>query len=128
MTELFVAWAAADAAVDPGAAGSLLDSLLRWAKIETGWQAGLVVFGFVAQGLFFLRWVIQWIATERRGESHVPVLFWWVSLVGASLLFVYFALRAEPVGMLGQSIGWLVYARNLHLLRKKPLPPGGAGP
>jgi len=115
MNDLLVAWAAADA----GAADSLLDAALRWAKIDTGWELGLVVFGLVAQALFFLRWVIQWIATERRGESHVPVLFWWVSLVGASLLFVYFAFRREPVGMLGQSIGWVVYMRNLHLLRKK---------
>ena len=56
---------------------------------------------------------------ERRGKSHIPEFFWWLSLSGATLLLVYFTLRGEPVGMLGQSVGWLVYSRNLYLFRAK---------
>ena len=120
MTEMTFGWAAAD----PDAAATLLDAVMRWANIETGFQRGLVLFGLGAQVLFVLRWVIQWIATERVGESHIPVVFWWVSLLGATLLVVYFVLRGDPVGILGQSVGWLVYARNLHLLRKKRMKEG----
>jgi lipid-A-disaccharide synthase-like uncharacterized protein len=95
------------------------DALKTWAKAETGWQLALVGFGVIAQGLFLCRWIVQWIATERRGESHVPVGFWWLSLAGATLLFVYFVLRGEPVGVIGQSIGWTVYSRNLYLIHKR---------
>jgi lipid-A-disaccharide synthase-like uncharacterized protein len=99
-------------------AHGLLQGLLDWAKVDTGWELGLIVFGLFAQSLFFGRWLVQWIATERRGMSHVPELFWWMSLFGATLLFVYFLLRGEPVGLIGQSIGWTVYCRNLHLIHK----------
>ncbi|MBT8487019.1 MAG: hypothetical protein HKO59_11700 [Phycisphaerales bacterium] len=73
--------------------------------------------------LFFARWLVQWVATERRGVSHVPEQFWWLSLAGATLLLVYFTLRGELVGMLGQSVGWFVYARNLMLIRGAARPP-----
>ena len=107
------------AAAGPDSGASAMDVLMDWAKVDSTWQLVLIVFGIAAQSLFFGRWLVQWIATEKRGESHVPVLFWWMSLVGASLLFTYFLLRGEPVGMLGQSVGWTVYIRNLYLIRKK---------
>ena len=115
---------------DPQAPASTLDALMQWAKVDNTWQLILVVFGIVAQAMFFGRWLVQWIATERRGESHVPITFWWMSLAGASMLFIYFTLRGEPVGMLGQCVGWTVYTRNLYLIHKKrhALPPGYADP
>ncbi len=117
------------AAADPGAARTLLDSILSWANLDGGWELAVLVFGLLAQALFFARWFVQWLATERRGESHVPESFWWISLAGAVLLFAYFALRGEPVGMLGQSAGWAIYARNLYLIRRRgSLPANAAGP
>ena len=104
---------------DAEAARSTIESVMLWAKVETPWQLVLVAFGVFAQLMFAGRWLVQWIATERRRRSHVPVLFWWLSLLGASMLFVYFTLRGEPVGMLGQSIGWVIYLRNLQLIRRK---------
>jgi len=101
------------------AAPSLAQRLMEWAKVSEPWELWLVAFGLAAQMLFFGRWIVQWIASERRGESHMPELFWWLSLVGASLLLIYFLLRGEPVGVLGQSVGWAVYTRNLCLLKKK---------
>ena len=95
----------------------------RWANAESPGELVLLVFGLLAQAIFFGRWVVQWLASERRGESHMPELFWWLSLLGASMLLVYFILRHEPVGMIGQCVGWTVYARNLHLIhraRRKP--------
>jgi len=99
--------------------GSFTEAVLRWAKVESTWGLVLVIFGIFAQAMFFMRWLIQWIASERKGESHMPDLFWWLSLAGASLLLVYFILRGEPVGVLGQSVGWIVYGRNLYLIKKK---------
>ncbi len=97
----------------------MLDSFLEWAHVDSAWELWLIVFGLGAQSLFFARWLVQWIAIERRGESHMPVAFWWVSLVGASLMLVYFLLRGEPVGAIGQCVGWAVYSRNLMLIRRK---------
>jgi lipid-A-disaccharide synthase-like uncharacterized protein len=90
----------------------------RWANAESPGELVLLVFGVLAQMIFFGRWVVQWIASERRGTSHMPELFWWLSLLGASMLLVYFFLRREPVGILGQCVGWTVYARNLHLIHR----------
>ncbi len=77
--------------------------------------------GFVAQGMFFSRFLFQWLASERRGHSYVPVYFWWISLGGALLLLVYlFGLERPPVPIiLGQGVGLFVYSRNLVLIRRK---------
>lgn len=98
---------------------SFSNRILEWANISEPWEIGLIAFGLGAQILFFCRWIVQWYVSEKRGESHIPDLFWWLSLAGASLLLVYFILRGEPVGVLGQSVGWIVYFRNLHLIRRK---------
>jgi lipid-A-disaccharide synthase-like uncharacterized protein len=75
-----------------------------------------VALGLLGQVLFAGRMVVQWLTSERRGRSVVPVTFWWMSLVGASMLLAYFVWRKDVVGVLGQSTGWLIYARNLHLI------------
>lgn len=106
------------ATVPAAESDSWLQTLLHWADAESPWQLGLVAFGLIAQCLFFGRWIIQVVATERRKESHIPEMFWWMSLSGASMLFVYFLLRGEPVGLIGQSVGWTVYIRNLHHIRR----------
>lgn len=105
--------------VDDSTPSTFVDAIQRWANIESPAEQALLVFGLFAQALFFMRWVVQWIATERRKDSHIPVLFWWISLAGASMMFLYFALRGDIVGILGQSVGWTVYLRNLMLIRRK---------
>lgn len=72
-----------------------------------------VVFGFAGQGVFTARMIIQWQASEKAKSSIVPPAFWWLSILGASMLMVYFVWRKDIVGFLGQSTGWLVYIRNL---------------
>ena len=79
----------------------------------------LLVLGLVAQTLFFSRFLIQWIASERQGRSVMPVSFWYLSAVGGGLLFVYAILRRDPVFMFGQGGGLLVYIRNLFLINKE---------
>lgn len=103
--------------VDP--ASPLPEWVQTWLDVHQPWELWWLVFGFVAQAMFFCRWVIQWIASEKRRESHVPELFWWLSLAGATMTLVYFIGRREPIGVLGQSVGWIVYGRNLYLIRKK---------
>ena len=80
-----------------------------------------VIIGFTGQAAFSLRFLVQWIASERAKRSVIPVSFWWFSLVGTALLFSYAVSRGDPVFIVGQSLGFIIYIRNLTLL-------GGAAP
>ena len=72
---------------------------------------------------FLIVRVIQWIASERKAESRVPVAFWYMSLVGGLITLAYAIYRRDPVFIAGQSIGALVYIRNLMLIyRQGPRP------
>jgi lipid-A-disaccharide synthase-like uncharacterized protein len=77
----------------------------------------VLAFGFSGQALFSARFLIQWIASERQRKSVVPVLFWYFSLAGGLTLFLYAIYREDPVFMLGQGFGLIVYIRNLWLIR-----------
>ena len=74
---------------------------------------GWVVLGFVAQGFFTMRFVVQWIASERARRSVIPVAFWFFSIGGGVLLLLYALYIRDPVFILGQGFGVFVYARNL---------------
>ena len=76
----------------------------------------LLAVGFVGQAMFTARFVVQWLASERRGDSVVPVAFWWLSLAGGATLLGYAIGRREPVFAVGQAMGLIVYVRNLMLL------------
>ncbi len=89
----------------------------RWLDVTQPWELWWLGLGLVAQAAFFGRWVIQWVASERRRESVMPVLFWWCSLIGATMLLIYFVGRREPIGVLGQTVGWIVYSRNLYFIK-----------
>lgn len=73
------------------------------------------IFGFVAQGVFFLRFVVQWIASEREGKSIIPLAFWYLSIAGALMILVYAMVRRDPVFIVGQAIALAIYLRNIHL-------------
>lgn len=81
--------------------------------------AAWTVLGLVAQCCFFMRFLVQWIVSERRGESVIPVSFWYWSLVGSSGLLVYAVHVNDPVFILGQSTGFFIYIRNLAMVRRK---------
>ena len=79
-----------------------------------------IVLGFAAQALFTMRFLVQWIASERAGRSVVPMAFWVFSIGGGVLLFVYALYRRDPVFILGQGLGVFIYLRNLYfVLREK---------
>src|SRR6476646_769131 len=75
--------------------------------------------GFLGQGIFFMRWVVQWLASERSAESRVPIGFWYLSMVGGLITLAYAIYRKDPVFIAGQSIGTFVYIRNLMLIQKQ---------
>lgn len=81
-----------------------------------------VALGLLGQVLFTGRMVVQWLVSEKKSRSVVPVSFWWMSLSGASMLILYFIWRQDIVGILGQATGWFIYLRNLTLIygRRKP--------
>jgi lipid-A-disaccharide synthase-like uncharacterized protein len=80
---------------------------------------GWVVLGFLGQILFTARFVVQWLASERAGRSIIPVSFWFFSIGGAVLLFVYSVYRRDPVFIAGQGLGLGIYFRNLALIAKE---------
>ena len=75
-----------------------------------------VVLGFVAQGFFTMRFLVQWIASERARKSVIPVAFWFFSIGGGLLLLVYALYRKDPVFIAGQAFGLVVYIRNLYFV------------
>ncbi len=75
-----------------------------------------VLLGFAAQALFTMRFLVQWIASERAGRSVVPTAFWVFSIGGGVLLLAYALYRKDPVFIAGQAFGVFVYLRNLHFV------------
>ncbi|MCC6660805.1 MAG: lipid-A-disaccharide synthase N-terminal domain-containing protein [Phycisphaerales bacterium] len=84
----------------------------------TSW-AGIawVTVGFLGQVCFSGRMFLQWLVSERKQASIVTSSFWWFSLAGGLMLFCYFVWRRDLVGVLGQSSGIVIYARNIQLIR-----------
>jgi lipid-A-disaccharide synthase-like uncharacterized protein len=76
----------------------------------------LVLVGYAGQALFTMRFVVQWIASERAKKSVFPVAFWFFSIGGGLLLFVYALIKEDPVFILGQGFGVFVYLRNLYFV------------
>lgn len=81
-------------------------------RITTFW----LVVGFAGQALFSCRFLLQWVASEKRKRSVMPIGFWFLSLGGSFLLLIYAIHRRDPVFIIGQSAGFLIYSRNLQLI------------
>ena len=78
-----------------------------------------VVFGFLGQFIFGMRFIVQWIYSERKKESYIPIPFWYLSIGGGMILLTYAIYKKDPVFIVGQGSGLLVYLRNLALIRQK---------
>jgi len=76
----------------------------------------LMLFGFAGQALFSARFIVQWVASEAKKQSVIPLAFWYFSLAGGVFLLIYAILRHDPVFILGQAAGLIVYIRNLILI------------
>lgn len=79
----------------------------------------MLTFGFVAQALFAARFIVQWVKSEIGRKSVVPVAFWYFSAAGGLMMLVYAIWRKDPVFIVGQSTGLVVYLRNLHLIHRE---------
>ena len=77
-----------------------------------------LLLGIVGQLLFGMRFVIQWVASERQGKSVIPVAFWFFSIGGGLITLIYGLYKREPVIILGQGLSVFIYVRNLALIRK----------
>jgi len=98
--------------------------LKRLLLVDSWAGVWLALFGLAAQAVFMSRMLVQWIASERARRSVVPVAFWWLSLVGAAMLLVYGVLRQDIVIIAAQSLGGVIYLRNLWLIRAEGRDPG----
>jgi lipid-A-disaccharide synthase-like uncharacterized protein len=82
--------------------------------------------GFLGQALFSARFLAQWVASERRRRSVVPRVFWYFSVAGGLTLLAYAVHRWDPVFIVGQAAGLVVYARNLYFIHRNPETGGSA--
>ncbi|HBE79275.1 MAG TPA: hypothetical protein DDW65_16110 [Firmicutes bacterium] len=78
-----------------------------------------LIIGFVGQGIFSLRFIVQWLASEKEKKSIIPVLFWHLSIAGSLVLLIYSIHQKDPVFILGQLAGSVIYIRNLVLIGKE---------
>jgi lipid-A-disaccharide synthase-like uncharacterized protein len=92
------------------------DLSVRYPKFQ--WDFWLV-FGFLGQAMFTMRFVVQWIASEKRKESVIPVAFWYFSLAGGLILLAYAIRQMDPVFILAYLLNPIIYSRNLYFVYKK---------
>jgi lipid-A-disaccharide synthase-like uncharacterized protein len=90
-----------------------------WFESITFW----LILGFAGQAMFSMRFLVQWITSERARRSVIPVAFWYFSLAGGSLLFIYALWRQDPVFIVGQGAGLAIYLRNLYFVRRERVEP-----
>ena len=94
----------------------MLDQLATFLGAENMYELAWIGLGFFAQFMFMMRFMVQWIASERASESIVPVGFWYFSIFGGLLMLAYAIHREDPVFIAGQALGMIVYARNLYFI------------
>lgn len=76
--------------------------------------------GLIGQGLFSARFLIQWLSSERKRKSIIPISFWYLSLLGGATLLTYAIHQRDPVFILGQAFGLIIYLRNLYFIKTNP--------
>jgi lipid-A-disaccharide synthase-like uncharacterized protein len=98
---------------------SLFDAAAAYVHVLGRREAIWIGIGFAGQFLFMMRFLWQWIQSERQKRSIIPLAFWYFSLAGGMTLFMYAIHRRDPVFITGQALGLLVYTRNLLLIRRE---------
>ena len=95
---------------------SLIEGFSAWYNGLSTKELIWIIVGFVAQFMFMMRFILQWIYSERARRSIVPEVFWYFSLLGGALLLAYAIHRTDPVFIAGQSLGLLIYSRNIYFI------------
>jgi len=93
--------------------------MINYINSLTTYEILFLSIGFLGQGLFASRFIVQWIYSEKIGKSSIPIVFWYLSIFGGIGLLIYAIFRKDPVIILGQSFGIFIYLRNLILIYKK---------
>lgn len=93
--------------------------MLNYIYNLNSYELFFLIIGFLGQGLFASRFIIQWIYSEKKGESSIPLIFWYLSIFGGMGLLTYAIFRKDPVIISGQLFGLFIYLRNLILIYKK---------
>ena len=93
-----------------------LGGLVHWWETTPTIELVWLTVGLVAQLMFSMRFLIQWIATERARASIIPETFWYFSFFGGILLLAYAIYRLDPVFILGQATGLIIYSRNIYFI------------
>jgi lipid-A-disaccharide synthase-like uncharacterized protein len=93
-----------------------MENILAW--LNAHWTLWTII-GLFGQFLFMMRFVMQWIASERVKQSVVPDIFWYFSIGGGAILFAYAIHQEDIVFMLGQGLGLIIYLRNIYFIRKR---------
>ena len=88
------------------------------ASLVTHPEQIMVTIGFGGQGLFAMRFIVQWLTSEGQGRSVIPIAFWYFSIGGGAVLLLYAIWRQDPVIICGQGLGLFIYLRNLFLIHK----------
>ena len=78
----------------------------------------MIVVGFAGQGLFAMRFILQWLSSEKQAKSVIPIAFWYFSIGGGAVLLLYAIWRQDPVIICGQGLGLFIYLRNLYFIRR----------
>lgn len=82
-------------------------------------EIAILVLGFSGQTLFFMRFFVQWLYSEKHRRSMIPTAFWYFSIGGSSLLLIYAIIRKDIVFIVGQASGFFIYTRNLYLIARE---------
>lgn len=94
----------------------MTDVVMDVLRVHSWFEFWWVMVGLGGQVMFSMRFIVQWLASERAGRSVVPVVFWYFSIAGGLILFLYALHRQDPVFILGQGMGIFIYSRNLWLI------------
>ncbi len=103
-----------------------LANLSNWYASITTTELVWLIIGFTAQTLFAMRFIVQWVTSEMSRRSVIPIAFWYFSICGGAMLFLYAIHRGDPVFILGQGTGLVIYARNLWLIHREKRENGAA--
>jgi len=82
-------------------------------------EIAILVLGFTGQTLFFMRFFVQWLYSEKHRRSMIPTAFWYFSIGGSSLLLIYAIIRRDVVFIVGQATGFIIYFRNLYFIARE---------
>ena len=115
-----IAFLSAQIELGARAVASLLVTILPFLpdSLVTNPEKLMIIVGFAGQGLLAMRFILQWLSSEKQAKSVIPVAFWYFSIGGGAVLLLYAIWRQDPVIICGQGLGLFIYLRNSYFIRR----------